>query len=223
MNGIGQRVAPAIRTKRANLVWRKKPLYDTFLTAAAGAGVAAVPFFAVPRGQIGSGFAVAKTECETNMTGVGQIGDPNQFLLHGFAIEPMFQPQAAAAGAAITAVGDFMAVYNTGIFRFILGQNNVQLEIPVDRIPAGPGAIGGAAVTVGGTPLSMASIHNGTPHIGHFYDFRTHDGQPLLIDGSDTFRCEIIYTGVGGNLITGAGTGVIRIRCYMMGILGEQQ
>ena len=101
MPGLGQRVAEAIKLADAELVWRKEPRYDTFITAAAGAGVGIVPFFSVPRGQIGSGFAVAKTEAETNMTAASQVGSPNQFLLHGFAIEPVLSLGHATTDTAM--------------------------------------------------------------------------------------------------------------------------
>lgn len=214
---LGQRVAPAVREGAANalLDWRKEPRYDTFITAAAGAGVANVPFFTVPRGQIGSGFAVAKTENETNMAAANQIGSPNQFVLHGFALEAVLVNGAAA----ILPIADFLAIYFSGLFRFTLGANRVLLEVPVSRIPSGPGPQGFAASAVGGTPLAQGGITNGVPHISHFYDFKTFSGEGLLLDGTQSFRCDLIYGGAAGNLITAA---ITRIRCYLMGWYGAQ-
>ena len=215
MPGLGQRVQAAIPMANAMLIWNKEPRYDTFLTVAGAPGVGVVPFFSIPRGAIGSGFAAAKTEAETNMNAGSQIGKPNQFLVHGF----MVQAQVSLAHATtITAIQDFAAIYTTGLFRYILG-TNTQLEVPLSAIPAGPGPTGFASGAVAGAPLETAAVVNGTPLITHYYDFRTEDGLPTLLDGSQSFRCELIYTGAGGNLITTAST---RIKCFVMGIYGKQ-
>lgn len=215
-NALGARVTRAIPRVVSDLVWKKEPRYDTFITAAGGAGVGVVPFFTVPRGNAGSGFAVAKTEAETNMTATGQIGEPNQFLLHGFVVDAML----IAGAAATLSVADYLAIYNSGIFRFILGGNNIQLEVPLKLIPSGVGPTGFAASSGAGTPLSQAAVTNGVPHISHYYNFTTVDKKPLLLRGSQTFRCELVYVGAGGNLITAA---ITRIKCYLMGVYGAQQ
>ena len=147
-----ERNAPAIMQKNANLTWKKQPLYDTFITAAAGAGVPVVTFFQVPIGGIGSGFAVAKTNNETNMNSAGKLGKPNQFLLEGFQINVVMPP----VGAVNLCDADFQAVYNSGLFRFIRGTNKVELEIPLDRIPTGPGPDGFATTATAGVPLGVA-------------------------------------------------------------------
>lgn len=214
------RFAPAIKGVNPELVWKKEPRYDTFVTAAAGAGVPLVPFFAVPKGQVGSGFAVNKTVSETNLSVAGMIGSPNQFLVHGFAIEPVFPSEEIAVPGTNTAMADYLAIYFSGLFRFTLDTNNIQLEIPVSRIPAGPGANGILATALAGVPLTAATPHNGVSHISHYYDFRTNDGDPVLLDGSQSFRVELVYAGGAGNLITATA---MRIRCYMYGLYGSEK
>jgi len=213
-----ERNAPAIMQKNADLTWKRQPLYDTFITAAGGAGVAVVPFFQVPINTIGSGFAVAKTINETNMSSVGQVGKPNQFLLEGFQINVVMPP----VGAVNLCDADFQAVYNSGLFRFIRGTNKVELEIPLDRIPTGPGPDGFATTATAGVPLGVIRITNGVPHISHYYNFSNpgEGKEPILIDGDQTFRCELAYGGVAGNLIT---AGITRIKCYMIGVYGQEQ
>ena len=206
--------------KNADLTWKKQPLYDTFLTAAGGGGVATVPFFQVPQGAIGSGFvAPGKSLSETNMTEPGTLGFPNQFLLYGFQLMA-FLP-SVAGGATSNTDADFQAIYNTGVFRFIRGANKIELEVPLDRIPTGPGPYGFASTAVLGTPLEAVRINNGVPHTSHYYNFRNPSGneEPLLIDGTQSFRCELVYGGVAGNLITVAAT---RLKCYMLGVKGSE-
>lgn len=213
---IGNRTAPAIVGANAELTWLKEPRYDTFLVPAAGAALGVIPFFTIPQGQIGSGFAVAKTIAETNMRAPSHLGKPNQFILHGFAIKVVY----GGSGAAIVCAADMDAFYANGVFRFILG-NNCQLETPVSRIPTGPGPSGFAAVATGGAPLVTFNMSHGEPNIAQFYGFSTWDGQPLLIDSTQIFRCELVYEGVTGGLVMNAAAGT-RIKCYMMGIYGKQ-
>ena len=214
MPGLGQRVQDAIPLANAALTWIREPRYDTFITPAAGLGVGVVSFFTVPSGTIGSGFAVAKSISETNMNTASQLGTPNQFLIHGFLVQAM----VSADGAALNSLQDFLAIYNTGVFRYITG-NNTQLEVPLSIIPAGPGIAGFGSSATGGTPLAQAGITNGVPMISHFYDFRTEDGLPTLLGGDQPFRCELGYAGVAGNLITSAAC---RIKCFLLGIYGKQ-
>lgn len=203
----------------ANLAWKKQPLYDTFITAAGGVGVAVVPFYQIPIGAIGSGFAAAKTQNETNMNAAGQLGRPNQFLLYGFQLIAVLP--VALTGVNSTVDGDFQAIYNSGTFRFVRGGNKVELEIPLDRIPTGPGPVGFAGTAFGGGPLVSVRMNNGVPHTTHYFNY-TNPGEgkePLLIDCTQTFRCEIVYNGAAGNLVTLA---VTRIKCYMLGVLGSE-
>lgn len=213
---LGQRSSPAIVGANADLVWKKEPRYDTFLVpVTAPPGIPVIPFFAVPRGGLGSGFgAVPKSISETNMTTAGQIGAPNQFLLHGFAVEPVF----ASSGAAITALRDWFLLYNQGLFRFVLGQNSVQIEIPLSRIPAGPGPTGVIATALAGTPLATCVAHNGSAHISHYYDFKTENGDPTLLDGTQPFRVELVFAGAAGLTLETA----TRVRCYLYGLYGSQ-
>ena len=217
MNPLGQRESAAIPEMDATLIWKKEPRYDSFITAAGGAGVAVMPFFTVPRNVAGSGFAAVKTEAETNMSTNGQLGKPNQFLLYGFTVEVL--PDVGAALAASTLASDWALIYHPAIFRFVLGSNNVQLEIPLEKIPTGCGPTGFATVAVGATPLHMSSRTNGIPHSSHYYNFTVPGTElPLLIQGDQTFRCEIAYP--LGNLITLA---ITRVRCYMHGVYGSSK
>jgi len=213
-----ERNAPAIMQKNANLTWKKQPLYDTFITAAAGAGVPVVTFFQVPIGGIGSGFAVAKTNNETNMNSAGKLGKPNQFLLYGFQLIAVMPP----VGAANLIDADFDAIYNSGVFRFLRGGNKVELELPLDRIPTGPGPTGFAGTAPAGVPLTSIRINNGVTHSTHYFNFSNpgEGREPLMIDSTQTFRCEIVYAGNAGNLIT---AGITRLKCYMLGVYGQEQ
>jgi len=217
MNPLGQRESAAIPELDANLIWKKEPRYDTFWLATAGAGVAIMPFFTVPRNVAGSGFAAVKTEAETNMSTNGQLGKPNQFLLYGFTVE--YLPDVAAALAASTLASDWPLVYHPAVFRFVLDANNVQLEVPLEKIPTGCGPTGFAAMGGVVTPLHMSSRTNGVPHSAHYYNFTVPGSKlPLLIRGDQTFRCEIVYP--LGNLIITNATGA-RVRCYMHGVYGS--
>jgi len=211
-----ERNAPAIVQRNADLTWKRQPLWDTNITAVGAPGLAALLFFQVPIGTGGSGFAV-KTINETNMNAAGQLGKPNQFLLEGFQVEAIMPP----VGAVNLCDEDFHAIYNSGLFRFIRGGNKVELEIPLDRIPTGPGPDGFAATATAGAPLGVIRINNGVPHISHYYNFSNpgKGKEPIVIGGDQTFRCEIVYGGLAGNLIT---LGITRIKCIMVGILGQE-
>jgi len=211
-----ERNAPAIVQKNPDLTWKKQPLYDSFLTPAGGAGVATIPFFQVPVGAVGSGFAVAKTNSETNMTQPGQLGMPNQFLLYGFQINLVVAP--VAGGATSNTDAYFQLFYNTGVFRFIRGGNKIEVEVPLDRIPTGPGPYGFASTAVVGVPLEVVRMNNGVPHASHYFNYVNPDEgkEPMVIDGSQSFRCEIVYV---PNLITAVAT---RIKCYMLGVYGSE-
>jgi len=215
-----ERNAPAIEQGPATLTWKKQPLYDTFLTAPVGPGVAVVQFFQIPIGAIGSGFvAPGKTVNETNMNAASQLGKPNQFQLFGFQLIAVIPP--IVGGATSNTDADFAAIYTSGTFRFVRGGNKVELEIPLDRIPTGPGPTGFAATAPAGVPLEAIRINNGVTHTSHYFNFGNpgKGREPLTIDSTQTFRCEIVYNGAAGPLITAAAT---RIKCYMLGILGSE-
>ncbi len=216
-NPLGQSESEAIPELDATLIWKKEPRYDSFLTAAAGAGVGTMSFFTVPRNTSGSGFIapIVKPEADTNMSTPSQLGKPNQFLLFGFTVEAL--PATGAALAASAVASDWALIYHPGVFRFILGANNVQLEVPLEKIPTGCGPTGFA--TAGGvvTPLHMGARTNGVPDSSHYYNFTVPGSKlPLLINGDQTFRCEINYP--VANLIT---VGIWRFRCYMHGVYGQ--
>ena len=215
---LGERYAPAIPELDANLIWKKEPRFDSFQLAAGGAGVNIMTFFQVPRNVAGSGFAVAKTEAETNLQTAGQLGKPNQFLLYGFTVEVL--PAVAAALAASDVPSNWALIYHPSVFRFVLGANNIQLEIPLEKIPTGVGPTGFAAAGAVSTPLHMGSRTNGVPHTSQYYNFTVPGSKlPMLIQGDQTFRCEIAYP-LGNLIIT---THVTRVRCYMHGVYGQSR
>ncbi|MFH1226840.1 MAG: hypothetical protein V1701_02915 [Planctomycetota bacterium] len=218
-NPLGQRESAAIPELDASLIWKKEPRYDSFQLAAGGVGVNIMTFFQVPRNVAGSGFAVAKTEAETNMQTAGQIGKPNQFLLYGFTVEVL--PAQAAALAISEVSSNWALIYHPSVFRFVLGANNIQLEVPLEKIPTGVGptgfatSVGAAAVT---TPQVMSAMTNGVPHSRYYYNFTVPGSKlPLLIQGDQTFRCEIAYP-LGNLILTVHAT---RVRCYMHGVYGQ--
>jgi hypothetical protein len=218
MNPLGQRESMAIPGMDANLIWKKEPRYDSFLMPA-GAAPAVIPFFQVPRGAFGSGFGavVAKTASETNMSSPGSLGDPNQFLLYGFSFE--VKPNIAAALAVSTQASDWALIYHTAVFRFILGANDIQLEIPLTKIPTGIGLTGFGATSVGATPLAMSSMTNGVPSASHYCNFTVPGSKlPLLIRGSQPFRCEIGYPLGAVTLLT-----ITMVRVIMHGVYGSEQ
>jgi len=218
MNPLGQRESAAIPEMNANLIWKKEPRYDTFLCTGTVLAGALIPFFQVPRSGFGSGFGViAKTASETNMSAPGSLGDPNQFLLYGFSIE--VKSAVAEPMAASTLASDWALIYNTGVFRFVTDNNNIQLEVPLTKIPTGIGLQGFAATTLGATPLQMATMTNGVPDAKHYYNFTVPGSKlPLLIRGSQTFRCEIGYPVLALTTLTNT-----RIRCYMHGVYGQEK
>ena len=213
MNPLGQRESAAIPKLNASLIWKKEPRYDSFITAAGGAGVASIPFFSIGKGVPGSGFAI-KTEAETNLSAGGKIGGENQFLLYGFTVSVL--PNVGAALQFSTLASDTALIYNPAVFRFSLG-GNIQLEVPLAKIPTGVGPTGFATNYTAGTPLHESCITNGVPHIAQYYNFTVPGSKlPLLLFGSQTFRCEIVYP--LANLVTLA---ITRIRCYMHGVFGQ--
>ena len=215
MNPLGQRESAAIPKLDAELIWKKEPRYDSFITAAAGAGVAVIPFFSIGKGQPGSGFAI-KTEVETNLSTGGKIGDPNQFLLYGFTVSVL--PNVGAALAVSNLAADTALIYDPAVFRFSLG-GNLQLEVPLSKIPTGVGPTGFASNATGATPLHESCMTNGVPYITQYYNFTVPGNKlPLLILGSQTFRCEIVYP--LANLVTQT---ITRFRCYMHGVFGQSK
>ena len=217
MNPLGQRESAAIQEMNASLIWKKEPRYDTFLYPA-GAAPAIIPFFQVIRGGLGSGFgAVAKTAAETNMSSPGTLGDPNQFLLYGFTVE--VKPAVGAALAVSTEASVWALIYHTAVFRFITDNNNIQLELPLTKIPTGTGLQGFAATSIAATPLAMSAMTNGVPDAKHYYNFTVPGSKlPLLIRGSQPFRCEIAYPLGFVTLLTAT-----RVRCYMHGVYGSEK
>ncbi|MFH1226841.1 MAG: hypothetical protein V1701_02920 [Planctomycetota bacterium] len=219
-NPLGQRESAAIPELNASLIWKKEPRYDSFLFTGGVAGPAIVPFFQVQKGQAGSGFAVAKSDAETNLGTPGKIGKPNQFLLYGFTVSVL--QGVPVADAASSLASDWAQIYNAAVFRFVLG-GNTQLEIPLAKIPTGMGPTGFAAQAggVASTPLHMSSMTNGIPQPEYYYSFTVPGSKlPLLIQGDQPFRCEIGYPLAVVTTVAGRNT---RLRCYMHGVYGAEK
>ncbi|MFH1226839.1 MAG: hypothetical protein V1701_02910 [Planctomycetota bacterium] len=218
-NPLGQRESAAIPKLDASLIWKKEPRYDTFLFTGGAAGPAIVPFFQVQRGQPGSGFAAAKTESETNMSQPGQLGEPNQFLLYGFTVAIMRTVGAAAAVSRLAS--DWALLYHPAVFRFVTDNNNIQLEVPLTKIPTGVGPTGFAVSAGAGTPQHMSFMTNGVPEPTHYYKFTVPGSKlPLLLTGSQSFRCEIFYPLGAVTTLAGDNT---RVCCYMHGVYGSSK
>ena len=202
--------------KKAGLNWYPEPRYDTVIFPA-GALVTAT-YFSLPLGQIIAGGAVAKTTADTNLRNAAMIGKPNQFELHGFAVEPAVAPTAAGP---VTLTADWALIYNTGVFTFQCGGNKNLLEVPLSRIPVAGGPTGFGTTVAGG-----AVMVNGVPFASNFYAFHkliTDEATKkagkvnLLLDGDTNFSVTITYPiGAGITLTTAT-----RVRVYMIGYYGS--
>jgi len=177
----------------------KQPMYDTEIYPQAGVG--RLQFFVNSATMAATG--AAKTLADTNMTQNGQLGTPLEFDLIGFNFE-------VARRLDANALLDYDAIFNTGVFQWVFGQNTPWLVVPITRIPEGVG-LAGTSVLAAGSVLS-----NGTPHVTNFYNFAV-DRRARHIFSTEAFRGELSYPlGVAGLQIA------TRCRLYMLGILFAQ-
>ncbi len=204
--------------KNAKLVWYPEARYDTYLFPAGALTTAA--YFSIPlNGTMPTGGA-AKTAAETNLKNSAQIGNPNQFELHGFAVEPQW-----STGLVATEMADWGKIYDTGVFTFQMGGSKNLLEVPLSRIP-----VAGGPNALGTTTAGAATPGNGAPFSSNYYAFHklvdVLDAagnltgktvkQQLLLGGDTNFSVTITYP-YGAITLSVAK----RVRVYMVGYYGS--
>lgn len=198
--------------KNPNLVWYPEPRFDTVVFPA-GALTTAAYFSVALNGQLaGAAAGTNKTVADTNLKNSAMIGNPNEFELHGFAVEPNILPTAAGATEAL----DWALIYNTGVFTFQMGGAKDLLEIPLMRIPVAGGPIG-----VGNTAAGGATLVNGASFSSNYYKFHqlnplTDEKEQLLLKGDTNFSVVITYPNAAITL-----TVAHRVRVYLIGYYGS--
>lgn len=195
--------------KNAKLVWYPEARYDTVVFPAGP--LSSAVYFSLPIGQVIAGGAAAKTTADTNLRNAAQIGNPNQFELHGFAVEPQW-----STGLVATEAADWGLIYNTGVFSFQMGGSKNLLEVPLSRIP-----VAGGQNVAGTTTAGAATVGNGAPFASNYYAFHKLDPETgekkfLLLDGTTNFGITLSYP-IGAITLAVAK----RVRVYMVGYYGS--
>lgn len=195
--------------KNPKLVWYPEPRYDTYVFPAGALTTAS--FFSVAIGGVLGGAATTKGVADTNMRNQAMIGNPNQFELHGFAVEPQ-----TSTGLVATEAADWGKIYDTGVFTFQMGGSKNLLEIPVSRIPMASGPN-----NMGTTTAGAATMGWGAPFQSNYYPFHKIDPETgekmfLLLDGTTNFNITISYPLAAITLSVAK-----RVRVYMIGYYGS--
>jgi hypothetical protein len=179
------------------------PLYDQWTVAAATAIVPPVQFFTVPIGTIGSGFAIAKTVVNTNLTQPARLEAPRSYEIHAVR---MFVDQNIL-------FNDLRGLYNNFALALIVGEKAYQ-QGPPWMFPAGGGITGQPTLS------GQTNWQNGTENPCAINLI----AQPFLVklEQGENFRVELQgtsgYTTALANL---GGTGIL-ITMVLDGILTRQ-
>lgn len=152
-------------------------LWDTLLYTSAA--TVRLEFFAANRATLDL----------SNMTGNGQLPQPESFLVRTIQVYFKNRPEstATAAGGAVQpdSLEDICLLAHLGNLQFIVGQKDYGIY-PVDSLPAGGGAWGTLAVNnvlIAGGACSYGN--NGFPHTSHVFALAI----PVLIAPQINFRC----------------------------------
>lgn len=132
------------------------PLYDTWrlATGAIGSGTV-LDYFTTPKGSVGSGYATAKNELQTNLTTAGQM-PYNVFRVVGvrlFCYSLLSVP---------TVIGDLNQILTNFVFNFKKEDRTI-LSIPAHWIPSGIGITGYT------TNATKEFVSNGMPVMSNLY------------------------------------------------------
>lgn len=174
----------------------RNPLYDSDDLLAAA--TTQVRLFQVPLGQ-NDASGNAKTEAETNLTIGGQLANPQMFDLFGFQFEVQND----------VVLADAFLIYTSGVFEFSFGTQRIWLQVPITRVPAGPGLTG-----IGSAAAATESVTWGWPSVKEYYPFVKPNGRPYRIKATETFQIRIFWP--AGAITPSA---VTQIRTFLVGIL----
>jgi len=120
------------------------PVYDVWTIQSNEAGNVVLPafidFFQIPLNRIGSGFARAKTHCETNLSNAGQLPYGEPFTLRKLAWQVHVAGAGSSyiqvgAGAVASAVRNFIrAICEDATIEVFQGDNKSRGQYPTIRI-----------------------------------------------------------------------------------------
>jgi hypothetical protein len=129
----------------------------------------------------------------SNMTGNGQLPQPESFLVRSIQVYIKNRPESTATAAAgavqADSLEDIANIVHNGALTFIVGQKDYGIY-PVDCLPAGGGPWGTLCVNdvlIAGAAVSYAN--NGFPHTTHVFALAV----PVLIAPQINFRCAITW------------------------------
>lgn len=120
----------------------RQNFYDS--NAYPAAGVQALAFFQVPKGQ-GTGFGgAAKTPSDTNMDLAGQLPAQQEFVVESISVEfwpttptvAAQMPAAFGAQAIAQVVNDAYIFTRSGNLTFFIGSKNYVVEGPMNKFPS---------------------------------------------------------------------------------------
>lgn len=155
---------------------RTQPLYDSGTIATAN--TTELSFFSVPINNGTSAFhAGAKSFADTNMRQSGLLPNGWGFTVGGIAL--------VLWSTAATKVADLETVLTAMVLRVRKGGDTDWLQIPGKYIGGGIGLSGFAATAVGGTPLTIQTVHNGDANPDCIYRL----AEPITIAGGEGFDC----------------------------------
>lgn len=168
----------------------RQSIYDTYTITPVGAAIATGTwkFYKVPSGQAG------KTDLDTNLDTAGQV-PYYEILAVGL------RSNLYTRGATPVTTGDFNQIYCHSIFELYKEDRLISRE-PLIKVPAGYGIAGAVTTAVGGLPLTIEAISNGTPLKSNFFDI-----YPELYFRSDRLQLDVRF------LVAGAG--VVALNLYL--------
>jgi hypothetical protein len=142
----------------------------------------------------------AKTERDTNMPGSGLLATPLEFALVGF------QGHLELG----TALADYQAIYNGGVFKWIFGQTTTWLTIKLMQIPQGIGPHGFYTQTAA---ANATLITHGWGVMNNIFSFLNHKKEARPIGSNESFKNQLSFPG-GVTL-----SATVYWTTYMIGIL----
>lgn len=179
------------------------PLYDSYTAPVATLQTPPIQFFTVPIGSTGSGFAVAKSIVQTNLTQPQRLEAPRSFEVH--ALRLYFQQNIVFA--------DVLSLFNSVVAVLIVGEKAYQ-QGPTWMFPAG-GGVSGNPTIAGATNWQNGLVNPCAINL---------IAQPFLVklEQGENFRVELQGTSGFTTATAAAGGTGIYVVAVLDGILTRQ-